>query len=142
MSLSVDAPAGDLLRWLVFEMVLIWSNETTQNRVGCLRVDDRAAVLCLRGELDLATTPDMRKLLDTARATPASSILVDLREVSFIDAPSVGELVAAWSAAAQSGQQLRVTGLANQPARVFEILGLRGLLVPRGPEVGTAGRTG
>jgi anti-sigma B factor antagonist len=138
---SVDAPAVISGTAGVTEMVLTWSSGAIENRVGCMYVVDSAAVVSLRGELDLATTPDLQELLDRAGAAPASSILVDLSGVSFIDAHTIGVIICAWTAAQRSGQQLRVDGLANQPARVFDILELRGWLAPHGPEVSTAGRT-
>ena len=101
---------------------------------------DGVAIVRLRGELDLATVHDVRQLLDKARRTQASKVLVCLGGVSFVDAATVGVIVSAWSAARDSGQQLRVEGLVEQPARVFDVLGLRGLLVPPGPSVGTSGR--
>jgi anti-anti-sigma factor len=126
---------------LVFQVVHTWSSVTIENRVGYVRVVGGTAVVCPRGELDLATISDVQELLDRARATRVSSVVVDLCEVSFIDAGNVGALVGAWSAARQSGQRLRVDGLANQPARVFDILRLRGLLMPHSSNVGATGRT-
>jgi len=126
----------------VFKVGHSWSSGTIKNRVGFVHVVDGAAVVYPRGELDLPTNPDLQELLDRARATRAPSVVVDLREVSFIDAPSVGVLVSAWSAAQRSGQQLRVNGLANQPARVFDILSLRDLLIPRSAGVSPTGRNG
>jgi anti-anti-sigma factor len=109
------------------EMVLSWSSAKTENGVGSVRVVDSVAIVRLRGEVDLTTSCDLRELLSTARATRASTVLVDMRGVSFIDASSVGVIISARVAARRSGQQLWVDGLVKQPARVFDILGLRGL---------------
>jgi anti-sigma B factor antagonist len=122
-------------------MVHTWSNVRTENRIGYVRVVDGAAVVSPRGELDLTVSSELQQLLDQARATRASSVLVDMCEVSFVDARSVAVLIGAWSAARQSGQRLRVDGLGNQPARVFGILELRGLLIPHSSGVGVLGRT-
>lgn len=122
-------------------MVLSWSRGTSDNPAGFVRLVDGVAFVCLRGELDLTTAPALRELLEAARAAPASGIVVDLADVSFIDASTVGAIVSAWSRCEEAGRLMRVDGLAEQPARVFDILGLRGLLTAPRPRVGTTGRT-
>lgn len=102
-----------------------------KNDVGslCLGVDG-VAMVRLHGELDLATRQELEELLAAAGALVVSTVVVDMSRVSFIDAGSIGVLVATWRAARDRGRRCVVRGLAEQPARVFDVLGLDGLLRP------------
>jgi len=50
--------------------------------------------LTLEGELDLASSPILKAVLDRLERGPASVIVVDLRRVSFLDASGLHVLVA------------------------------------------------
>jgi anti-anti-sigma factor len=103
------------------------------NAVGSVRVGVHGdLVVRLHGELDLATRDELEDLLAASRSSAVSTVRVDLSRVSFIDASSVGVIVAAWLAARARGQLCGVDGLAEQPARVFEVLGLHCLLLRPG----------
>jgi anti-anti-sigma factor len=81
--------------------------------------------LVLAGELDLATSAELRrKLVDLVESGRAPVVVVDLSEVCFIDAAAVGVIVGVRAVAAARGRQLYVDGLRGNPARVFEILAL------------------
>jgi anti-anti-sigma factor len=66
-----------------------------------------------------------------AESGAAATIVLDLSDVRFIDAHSIGVIVTAWAAAKCRGRQLRVDGLQGMPARVFGLLGLEPLLARR-----------
>lgn len=101
-----------------------------KNDVGSVSLGaDGVVVVRLHGELDLATRHELEELLAAARSSAVSTVRVDLSRVSFIDASSVGVIVAAWLAARGRGQRCGVEGLAEQPARVFDVLGLHCLLL-------------
>lgn len=95
------------------------------------RCGNDAVVVCLAGELDLATVELEPLLVRLAESGPAATIVLDMSEVSFIDAHSVGVIVAAWAAARTRGRVLQVDGLRGLPARVFRLVGLEPLLVRR-----------
>jgi RND superfamily putative drug exporter len=68
--------------------------------------DDRVS-LALRGELDLATAPQFAEQL--ADAEPGTeTLLVDLRDVTFMDSSGIGELVGAHQRARRAGRRLVV----------------------------------
>ncbi len=90
-----------------------------------------AVVVCLAGELDIATVELEPLLLRVAESGPAATIVLDMSEVSFIDAYSIGVIVRAWAAAKARGRVLQVDGLRGLPARLFRLVGLEPLLVRR-----------
>ena len=57
--------------------------------------DGDAMVYCLRGSLDIATAPSMRAALIEAAEEGKHDIVVDLRQVEFLDSTGLGALVAA-----------------------------------------------
>lgn len=113
-----------------------------ENEAGYITSFGGVVVLRLRGELDLATERALKDLLDTAVAPPATTVLVDLSRVSFIDASSVGQIVVTWHEARERGVYFGVEGLARQPARVFSVLRLEKLVLRRTPAVPEKGGSG
>lgn len=93
-------------------------------------VDD-AVVVSLAGELDVSAAELGPLLLRVAESGIAATIVLDLSEVSFIDAYGIGRIVDAWTAAKARGQVLQVDGLHGLPARVFRLVGLESMLVRR-----------
>jgi anti-sigma B factor antagonist len=89
-----------------------------------------AVVIRLDGEMDLATAPELRLLLRAAETDTAATIVLEMSEVGFIDASSIGVILEAWIAAGVRGRALEVRGLRGLPARVFRILGLESTFVP------------
>jgi anti-anti-sigma factor len=91
---------------------------------------DGAVVVGLAGELDLSTVefgPLLRGVVESGAAT----IVLDMSDVSFIDAYCIGLIVHAWKAAKARGRVLQVDGLRGLPARVFRLVGLEPVLVRR-----------
>jgi len=60
--------------------------ESSNFRVD-VEADERVLVLRLRGELDLATVPEVEELVD--RNLDRRALVVDLRELSFMDSSGV-----------------------------------------------------
>lgn len=113
-----------------------------ENDVGYVTCFGGVVVVRLRGELDLATGGALRDLLSASDSPSASTVLVDLSRVSFIDASSIGQIVVTCGAARERGVLFGVEGLAGQPARVFDALGLRWLLLCRTSAVRQKGVSG
>jgi anti-sigma B factor antagonist len=104
---------------------------------------DGALVVYLAGELDLSTARQLRRrLMAVAESSTAATIVLDLSDVSFIDAHSCGLIVNAWSVAKSHGRRLRVDGLHGIPARIFRLLGLEPILAWRAPETHQGGTIG
>jgi len=95
------------------------------------RVGD-ADVISLAGELDMAVADELHLLLMTAAASgTAATIVLDLSDLSFIDARCTSVIAAAWATARRHGVRLEVVGLHGTPELVFDVLGLTPILARR-----------
>jgi len=79
---------------------------------------DQRTVVTVRGELDLAVAPDLERVL--ADQSPDGVLVVDLRELSFIDASGLGLLLRANTRARRNGTPLHLI----PGARVWRLLEL------------------
>jgi len=94
-----------------------------------------AVVVCLAGELDLSTATEFRRrLLSVTESGAATTVVLDLSQVSFIDLHSTDLIICACTAAAARGRTLRVDGLHGIPARVFCMFGLEWMRARRPQE--------
>lgn len=96
-----------------------------------ISTDERggAVVVTLRGELDLATAPEVEDaVLEPVRA--GGHVVLDLRGLDFMDSSGVRVLVAAHSAAQDGGGRLTIVRAApgGPVQRVLEISGLEEVL--------------
>ncbi len=106
------------------------------------RCEDGAVVVALAGELDIAAVELESLLLRVAESGPAPTIVLDMSELSFIDAYSIGIIVSAWKPAKARGGELRADGLRGQPARVFRLVGLEPMLARRPSRDSSKGNVG
>lgn len=88
------------------------------------RSEGRAVVLAVSGELDLATCPELEAHLARAFASKAEVVIVDLRELEFIDSTGLSVLVKAHQQAGDTGARF---GLVNGGSQVRRLLSLTGL---------------
>jgi len=88
----------------------------------------RATHIAPCGELDIATTPELEQALVEATADASAQIVLDLRELSFMDSTGLRALAQANSRADDAGVKLSIVRGPRQIARVLEISGLGGLL--------------
>jgi anti-anti-sigma factor len=86
------------------------------------------ATLTLVGELDMATTPRLKKYLTTLARTHKGLVVIDLRQLTFLDSTGVTALVAADSYARRDGWSLAIVKGPPQVQRVLEICGLTEVL--------------
>lgn len=95
----------------------------------CDVVPDRDIVYVKpRGELDIATISVVDRTLTDLHEAGFDQLVLDLREVSFMDAGGP-RLVQRWIAAAQTGGfSFRVTPGKHEVQRVFEVTGMADLL--------------
>lgn len=68
-----------------------------------------AFVIRVNGELDLFECPRLERALREAEASHAIRILLDLEELTFIDAAGLSVLVAAWHRSVADSNRLQVT---------------------------------
>jgi len=90
--------------------------------------DDGSAHIAPVGELDIATTPELEQALAHATADAVAEIVLDLRELTFMDSTGLRALAQANAAAEQSGVALSIIRGPRQIDRVLEISGLGALL--------------
>jgi anti-sigma B factor antagonist len=81
-------------------------------------------VICLKGELDLNTSPQLEAALVEAEQSHAKEIVVDLGELTFVDSRGLAVLVHAAGQSATNGDQLRITPGREQVASVLRLTGL------------------
>jgi anti-anti-sigma factor len=89
------------------------------------RADGRLIVVPT-GEIDIATVEAVRAEL-AARA-PEEDVVLDLRDVEFLDTSGIQVAVEAWRTAQAEGYELRILRARRQVHRVFEIAGLGNVL--------------
>jgi anti-anti-sigma factor len=85
-------------------------------------VRDGVILLVFRGELDLAAAAAMRARIDSVAGT-GSGLVIDLRDVTFIDSSALRELLNAREAVVRRGQRITLSGV---PACVRKLLELTG----------------
>lgn len=83
--------------------------------------------MALAGELDLATTPSLQARLGAADVADAD-VVMDLSQLSFIDASGLRTLIDAYRAAVARGHRLCVTPTSPSLDRLLAITGAGGLL--------------
>ena len=84
-----------------------------------------AVVVVASGEIDLATSPELRSAL-TAEEAQAPLIVLDLREVSFIDSSGLGVIVGQQKRSQEDGHRFSVA--VDRSSAVQRILDLSGLI--------------
>jgi anti-sigma B factor antagonist len=86
-------------------------------------VEDRA-IVGVRGDIDIATAPELRRRLLAALVLPLRGLVLDLGYVSFMDSSGIGVLVEVHKAALELNTELRLTSVPRQVRRVLEVTGV------------------
>jgi anti-anti-sigma factor len=76
------------------------------------------ALLVFRGELDMAAATAMRARVD---AVAGSGLVIDLRDVTFIDSSALRELINARDEAVARGRRIVLAGVARPVRRLLEM---------------------
>ena len=73
-------------------------------------VEDRGEVCTVHahGEVDIATAPLLGRALEAGLAGGRATVVVDLRQISFVDCTGIGLLTAARCRAREQGTRLRI----------------------------------
>ncbi len=88
-------------------------------------VADGVIGVCIAGEIDMATAPQVTDAVRTALTAHPSVVHIDLAAVTFLDSSGIRTLLQAQNEAAEQRVVLRVI---NAHPRVAHILDLTGLL--------------
>jgi anti-sigma B factor antagonist len=83
-----------------------------------------AVVVAPSGELDLVTVERVRLALREARETPVVAVVLDLREVSFIDSAGLQLVLEEHRRAERDGVEFRIRRGPNNVQRLFVMTGL------------------
>jgi anti-anti-sigma factor len=89
-----------------------------------VRSEGRAAVIVVAGELDLATGPVLEDALQRVSDSGSELVVVDLRELEFMDSTGLSILVKAHQRTVEQGREF---GLVRGPHQVQRLLDLTGV---------------
>ncbi len=84
---------------------------------------DGGAVVTLLGELDMASSPELEKVLSEALGYDGE-VEVDMRGIGFCDSTGIAKLVSAARQLSERGSALRIKGAQERVRRIFELAGL------------------
>jgi anti-sigma B factor antagonist len=84
---------------------------------------DSALVVKLRGDLDLGSCDALRARLDGAELDGKPAIVVDLRDLAFLDSSGLRELIVASRSAASNARRFALIAGRDEIHRVFTISG-------------------
>jgi anti-sigma B factor antagonist len=103
--------------------VLVVMPNTTQFEVSD-SVRPGVAVLDVRAEVDLATSPELHERLTELIATRPELLVVNLTDVTFMDSTGLGVLVTAVKGSRAAGGDLRLVVTHPQITKLLEVAGL------------------
>jgi anti-anti-sigma factor len=83
--------------------------------------DPRGVRVRIMGELDLATAPELDRVLDELGNDGHDEMVIDLSEVSFMDSMGLASIVRAYRNAEASGRRVVLHRGPAQVQRLFEI---------------------
>ncbi|WP_327745515.1 STAS domain-containing protein [Streptomyces europaeiscabiei] len=84
-------------------------------------------VVTLRGELDIVTAPSLAARLDALTSGPGPDLVLDLRQVSFIDCTGLGVLCGARNRVKARHGRLRLVTNSSPFLRILRHTGLTGV---------------
>jgi anti-anti-sigma factor len=90
-----------------------------------VRRERHAAIVVPRGELDIASAPALQAQLECVWQSGAEQVIVDLREVEFMDSTGLAVIISAHRHAQEAG---RAFGVVDGGEQVHKLLSLTGAL--------------
>ena len=87
-----------------------------------------ARIVSVSGELDLRTSPELEDRLGHAFDAGTQLVILDLRQIEFMDSTGLRVLLAAHQRAQESGRRFALVKGADQVERVLTLTGVRDLL--------------
>jgi anti-anti-sigma factor len=92
---------------------------------------DRGCHLTLRGEIDMASAPQVQQAVDEAVGRGRNQVSIDAADVTFIDSSALMALLTAQNEVVDSGGSLHLTDASPQVIRVLHMTMLADVLVVR-----------
>jgi anti-sigma B factor antagonist len=96
---------------------------TEQLRVVSRSEKDRL-IISLDGELDMASAPLLQAALENAEGEAASALVLDLRELRFMDSTGLRIILWARERLRDRGQELALTASSSQVQRLLSVSGV------------------
>jgi len=87
-------------------------------------IEGSRAVVTASGELDVATAPELRAYLHNIVDDGASTLIVDLSDVGFLDSTTLGVLISVHKRLAEAGGVVELVIPHARLLRIFQITGL------------------
>jgi anti-anti-sigma factor len=81
-------------------------------------------ILAVTGELDLASTPTLEQELERVRTKGPSLIIIDLRELEFMDSTGLSVIIRAHQRAEKGGHRLGIVNGSRQVRRLLSLTGV------------------
>lgn len=94
-----------------------------QFRVAVQR-DGAAAVVVVSGELDLASGPELESELDRLTAPETRLVVIDLRQLDFMDSTGLSIIVRAHQRMAEAGCEVGLVKGSQQVQRLLDLTGV------------------
>jgi anti-sigma B factor antagonist len=92
------------------------------------RNEGSAWILAVSGELDLRTSPMLEERLDRVWGSGAELVILDLRQIEFMDSTGLRVLLGAHQRAQETSRRFALVRGADQVERVLTLTGVRDLL--------------
>lgn len=89
-----------------------------------VEIHGTSVVAHVGGEVDAYTAPELRETLRGVVDEKHPDLVIDFRQVSFVDSTGLGVLVGVLKRQRAAGGTLRLSGLSNQLAKVIRLTGL------------------
>ncbi|MBU9723805.1 MULTISPECIES: STAS domain-containing protein [Bacillaceae] len=89
-----------------------------------LQEGKKESVLYLDGEVDVYTAPNLKESLYPLAEESGKKVIVDLKNVNYIDSTGLGIFIGALKATDKSNSKLVIRGVDARVKRLFEITGL------------------
>ena len=94
---------------------------------------DEGSTLCLRGRLNIDSSPAFRdRLLSILQAPPPQAVIVDFSDVSYFDSSGIATLIEGLKMARQRQTTLCLHGLQGRLLHLFEVTGMSALFEKSG----------
>jgi anti-anti-sigma factor len=89
-----------------------------------VRSENGTPLLSVRGELDLASSPVLEQELERVATATPSLVIIDLRELDFMDSTGLSVLIRAHQRAQESGHRLGIVNGSRQVRRLLSLTGV------------------
>ncbi|MEO6858761.1 MAG: STAS domain-containing protein [Solirubrobacteraceae bacterium] len=89
-----------------------------------VRTEGQTAIVVVRGELDLATSPELEAQLQKVWDSGNEQLVIDLRELEFMDSTGLSIIVKAHQRLTEGGRQLSIVRGSQQVQRLLDLTGV------------------